>query len=253
MAAKERVLQGGQRGDYMTGKKSVQGKELLNLLQDADKIVSAVAALAKTVEPLVKPALDALDTDAIAEAAKKAADAAADVADKTKSAFKDAANVVAGVADKAVAAKDKVFDDSARKKAAKQLKKAVKEVRQTVLENATTKITVADMLKAKAETGGFGPINSMPGCFVIATYKKLDFDKDLTDYTGLYVGKADNASEGVALAISRDGDPDVYADVKYNQNVHVYVYNCLPEDLEEQYHDLCQTFSDVVIPEAIDA
>ena len=219
------------------------------MAQDAGKIAKAIAELAIDIGPLVKPALDNLDTDAITDAAKKAADAAANAAanaaDKTKGAFKDAADAVVGVADKVVSAKDKAFDESARKKAAKQLRKAVKELRQTVLENATTKITVADMLKAKAETGGFGPINSMPGCFVIATYKKLDFDKDLTDYIGLYIGKADHAAEGVDKAMSREGDPDVYADVKYRQNVRVFVYNCMPEELDSLYESLSQTFSDV--------
>ena len=226
---------------------------VIEMIKTASSVVAAVSALVKAAEPLAKQVADNVDMDAVADAAKKVADAAAntakDASDKTKSAFSDAASAVGDVANKVVSAKDKVLDDSARKKAEKQLRKAVKDIRQSILENATTSITVADLLKAKEKTGSFGPINSMPGCFVIATYKKLDFDKDLTDYVGIYVGKAENAAEGVALAISRDGDPDVYADVKYNQNVHVYVYNCLPDDLEEQYHGLLQTFSDVVIPE----
>ena len=61
----------------------------------------------------------------------------------------------------------------------------------------------------------------------------------------MFIGKADNAAQGVDLAISREGDPDVYADVKYKQNVHIFVYNCLPEELEGQYASLVETFADV--------
>ena len=129
----------------------------------------------------------------------------------------------------------------------KELKRAIRDARQSVLENATTDITVADLAKAKQKAGGLGigPISTLPGCFVIATYKKLDFDKDLTDYIGLYIGKADHAAEGVDKAMSREGDPDVYADVKYRQNVRVFVYNCMPEELDSLYESLSQTFSDV--------
>ena len=66
--------------------------------------------------------------------------------------------------------------------------------------------------------------------------------KDLADYTGVFVGRADNAAEGVEKAISREGNPDVYADVKFKQNVHVYVYNCLPERIDERYENLLQAF-----------
>ena len=59
-----------------------------------------------------------------------------------------------------------------------------------------------------------------------------------------FVGKATNVAAGVSKAISRNGDPDVYADVKYKQNVHVYVYNCADERVDERYAALLQVFSD---------
>ena len=214
---------------------------VLEIIVAAGEIVGAVSALASAAGP----ALDSVDKEAVAEAMKKAADAASETAGKAKDALGDAAKTVGDVVERASNATNKMLDDAARKKAEKALQKAVKEVRQSILENATTTITAADLAKAKEKPGALGPINSMPGCFVIATYKKFDFDKDLTDYINIYVGKAENASDGVNLAISRDGDPDVYADVKYNQNVHIYVYNCLPEDLEEQYASLVETFAEI--------
>ena len=218
---------------------------VLELIVAAGEIVGAVSAIAAAAGP----ALDSVDKEAVADAMKKAADAAGETAGKAKEAFGDAAKAVGDVVDKADSAKNKMLDDAARKKAEKTLQKAVKEVRQSILENATTTITAADLIKAKEKSNVLGPISSMPGCFVIATYKKYDFGKDLTDYISIFVGKADNTSDGVNLAISRDGDPDVYADVKYNQNVHIYVYNCLPDDLEEQYSSLQETFIDVVTGE----
>ena len=50
-------------------------------------------------------------------------------------------------------------------------------------------------------------------------------------------------AEGVEAAISKAGNSDVYADVKFKQNVHVYVYNCMPEQLDERYENLLRTFA----------
>lgn len=207
-------------------------------------LMAVAEPLIKVAEPLIKPAADAFDADAAKNAIVDAARVAREAADKAKVAIGDAANAAQDVLGKLVEAKDHAISEADRKKAAKALAKAVRDIRQTVLANATVKIAVTDYLKSKEKAGSFGPINSMPGCYVIATYKKYDNDRDLTDYVSVFVGKADNASKGVDLAISRDGDPDVYADVKYKQNVHIFVFNCLPEEIEGQYASLIDTFSD---------
>lgn len=127
----------------------------------------------------------------------------------------------------------------------KELRKALKEVRQKILENADSTMTITDLAKAqkKSKKTGIEPIDDKPGCFVLATYKKMDFDKDLTDYIGIFIGCADNVAEGLSLAISRDGNPDVYADVKYKQNVHAYIFYFEPDQLEESYENLIQAFA----------
>ena len=218
---------------------------IVAMITTAGEIVGALAALKSLADPLIKPAMDSFDADAAKAAIADAAQAAGEQVDKARVVIGDAANAAQDVLGKIVEAKDQAVSEADRKKAAKALAKAIRDVRQTILENATVKITAADYLKAKEKAGAFGPINTMPGCFVIATYKKLDFDKNLTDYINVFIGKADNAAQGVDLAISRDGDPDVYADVKYKQNVHIFVYNCLPEELEQQYASLVETFLDV--------
>lgn len=221
-------------------------KDAAVLIEAAGVVVSAASTLLKEAKPM----LDDINTDAIVEKMRTGARSAADGASKAGSTMKDAAggaaDAIGGAFSKLGDAKDGILSDLAAAKSEKELRRAIKEARQAVLENATTTITITDLLKAaeKLENSAIGPISDMPGCFVIATYKKFDFDNDLTDYTGIYVGKAINASEGVFAAISRDGDPDVYADVKFKQNVHVYVYNCLADSLDERYINLCQTFTD---------
>ena len=217
----------------------------VTMIKTAGEVVGALAALKAVADPLIKPAVDAFDADAAKKVVSDAVQAAGEQVDKAKGVIGDAANAAQDALGKIAEAKDQVISEADRKKAEKAFAKAIKELRQTILENATVRITVADYLKAKEKAKTFGPINTMPGCFVIATYKKLDFDKNLIDYLSVFVGKAANVAEGVDLAISRDGDPDVYADVKYKQNVHIYVYNCLPEELEEQYTSLAETFADV--------
>ena len=220
-------------------------KDVAVLIDAAGVVVAAASALLKEA----KPVLDDLDTKAIAETVKSKASTAAQGAGKAGSAVKGAAEGAAGAVGSALTklgdAKDGILSDLAAAKSEKDLRKAIREARQSVLENATSTLTVSDLMKAieKSSDSSIGPINDMPGCFVIATYKKLDFDNDLTDYTGIYVGKTSNTSEGVLLAISRNGDPDVYADVKFKQNVHVYIFNCLADDLDDRYFSLLQTFA----------
>ena len=223
-------------------------KDIIKVIEAAGAVVGAANILIEQVKPLVGE----VDVQAVAKGIKAGADGVA----------KGASEAVGGAAEKAGSllaklgdAKDELAESLAQARSEKELKKAIRDARQSVLENATTTITVADMLKAKekAEETGVGPINNMPGCFVIATYKKHDFDKDLTDYISLYIGRAGNVSAGVEKAIGREGDPDVYADVKYKQNVHVYVYNCLPEELDRLSENLNQTFRDAQdegLPEA---
>ena len=212
--------------------------------KDVEVLIDAAALVVVTASKLMKeakPILDSIDTDAVAEKVKIATKAAAESADRAKAAAGGASDEVRA---RLAVVRGGIVEDLATAKDEKELKKAIKQARQTVLENATTKISVAELKKAaeKSEDAGIGPISDMPGCYVIATYRKMGPGKDLADYTGVFVGRADNAAEGVEKAISREGNPDVYADVKFKQNVHVYVYNCLPERIDERYENLLQAF-----------
>lgn len=124
-------------------------------------------------------------------------------------------------------------------KSAHEMKIFIKESKQSLLENASYTSTVATFLKLMDDTSkvktavGIG-MSEAPGCFVIATYSKFDNDKDLTDYKGVYVEAAESVGEAVVRACSRAGNPDVYADVKYGQNVHLYIFSCGATVLEEK-------------------
>lgn len=222
---------------------ATSGTSAIKIIEAAGAVVTAANLLMEQAKPLVgdvdtKAIVDGIKTGA-GSVAKSASDAASGVAE-------GASSKVSTLFDKLGDAKDELVESLSQAKSEKDLKKDIREARQSVLENATITITISDLAKAKGKAGGtaVGPINNMPACFVIATYKKLDFDKDLTDYIGLYIGKAESAAEGVDRAISREGDPDVYADVKYRQNVHAYVYNCMPEELDGLFENLSNIFSD---------
>ena len=204
---------------------------VIAIINAAAGVVAAATVLAQQAKPLV----DQIDVQGAAQG----------VADAGKGAMAKAAGFFGKIGD----AKDEFIEGLVQAKSDKELKKAILEARQAVLENATASLTIADMLKAqeKAAGAGVGPIQTMPGCFVIATYRKHDYDKDFTDYIGLYIGRAENVAEGVVKAISREGDPDVYADVKYKQNVRLFVYYCLPDDVDEYYESLSQTFEETII------
>lgn len=91
---------------------------------------------------------------------------------------------------------------------------------------------------ADAAFNGF----DMPGCYLIAKYQKGDHDKDYSDYLGIYVGSSEHMSDGIVSIPTRLGDPDVYADCKYHQNVMLYVFPCELKDLDERRELLLRSF-----------
>lgn len=208
------------------------GKNAVKIIEAAGAVVAAANLLVEQAKPM----LNAIDTDDMLNRLK---DGANGVAKGTEDAISKAGAFLAKVGD----SKDTLLESIANAKSEKELQKTIKEARQSVLENSTMTITAAELLKKTAEAG-IGPINTMPGCYVIATYKKLDFDNDLTDYISIFYDRADNVAEGVNKAISREGDADVYADVKYKQNVQLYIFNCLPEELDSLHDSIKKTFFD---------
>ena len=146
-----------------------------------------------------------------------------------------------------MAKKDETPEEQAARKAAHEAAKAIVRTRQAVLEAADTRTSLdklGDRLTSKDDAVVAKTLKLLEesGCFVIATYGKLDLDTNLTDYKGVYVGKAECVGDGLARAISRGGNPDVYADIKFKQNVQVYIFGCIPEELD----DTCDALIEVL-------
>lgn len=188
-------------------------------LKTAAQIIGAattVVGAAGTLKESVQPVLDS---------------------DEGKIAAGKAKGTIAGIADKAISAKDSFLDARKVKKEERDLAKALKEAQQTILVNASRSVPMKDYLKLRGNSEAAvaavsAGLFDSPGCFAIATYTKFDFDSDLTDYTGVYVGAGVDVGKAIDLACSRAGNPDVYADVKYEQNVHLYVYPCAADELD---------------------
>ena len=165
-------------------------------------------------------------------------------ADEAFEKARTAALVATGVV---TAKKDETPEEEAARKAAHEAAKAVVRTRQAVLEAADTRTSLAklgDRLTSKDDEVVAKTLKLLEesGCFVIATYNKIDLDSNLTDYKGVYVGKAECVGDGLAHAISRGGNPDVYADVKFKQNVLIYIFGCIPEELD----DTCEALIEVL-------
>ena len=198
---------------------AAQQNKYVKGIKTAAEIIGAVGTVigaAGTLKDTVQPALESEEGKAVVEKAK---------------------GKVGGIAGKVVGVKDSFVDARKAKKEEKDLAKALKEGQQTVLVSASRSVPVKEYLKLRQENDAAAAIvaagfYNAPGCFAIATYSKLDFDKDLTDYLGVYVGSGENVGKAIDLACSRFGNADVYADIKYDQNVHLYVYPCTAEELE---------------------
>lgn len=132
-------------------------------------------------------------------------------------------------------------------------KKVLDEARNEVLNGADLTFSLIDYAKGVQREGrdnrlldifDVTQIDDKCGAFVIATYKRLDLDKDLADYNGVYVGMGEDIREEIDFVISRKGDPDVYADVKYFQNVRFYLFECEAGELQARYDGLMKAFYD---------
>ena len=67
-------------------------------------------------------------------------------------------------------------------------------------------------------------------------------NKNYSDYLGIYVGSSEHMSDDIVSIPTRLGDPDVYADYKYHQNVLLFVFPCELKDLNERRELLLRSF-----------
>lgn len=184
-----------------------------------------------------------VDVDAVGGAVKEAAGGAASgvraVADGVGKGFGAAADGV-GAAVGALGGAAKAFQNS---REAAEARKKINAARQSIFEGASTVMPLHKFIcqQDKAADAVFNGYD-MPGCFLIAKYQKGDHDKNYSDYLGIYVGSSERMSDDIVSTPTRFGDPDVYADYKYHQNVMLFVFPCELKDLDERRDLLLRSF-----------
>lgn len=203
----------------------------------------AAQVLTKASEVIEKAKKLGVDPDAVGGAVKGAADGAANgarvVADGIGKGLGVAADGV-GAAVGALGGAVKAFQDS---REAAEARKKINAARQSIFESASTAMPLHKFVcqQEKAADAAFNGFD-MPGCYLIAKYQKGDHDKNYSDYLGIYVGSSEHMSEDIVSTPTRLGDPDVYADYKYHQNVMLFVFPCELKDLDERRELLLRSF-----------
>ncbi len=211
----------------------------------ADKIpnskVRAAVKAANVAKPIVKRAAPAVVAaakpafDKARQAAPGVAHKAGRVAGKAGHAVASAAGAAKGNAVRAASsAKGRVA--GAVKGAADKRKEKLSqaEARRRLLEYAPVKVTAADL--ARASESDLDVISQgflhYPGCYVAVTYGAAGKGKDLAKYREAYVFYAEDMGAAMVADIEGRGSCDVYADVKYDQDVAFFLYPCNAEDAD---------------------
>lgn len=209
-------------------------KDAVNLAAD---VLAAAAGVIEGAKQL------GVDVDAVGGAVMDAAGGAANgarvVADGIGKGFGVAADGV-GAAVGALDGAVKAFQDS---REVAEARKKINAARQSIFESASTVMPLHKFVcqQERAVDAAFNGFD-MPGCYLIAKYQKGGHDKNYSDYLGVYVGSSEHMSDGIVSTPTRLGDPDVYADYKYHQNVMLFVFPCELKDLDERRELLLRSF-----------
>lgn len=216
---------------------AVKLETVINAMDLATEVLTAAAGVIEGAKQL------GVDVDVVGGAVRGAADGAANgvraVADGIGMGLGVAADGV-GAAVGALGGAAKAFQDS---REAAEARKKINAARQSIFESASTVMPLHKFVyqQEKAADAAFNGFD-MPGCYLIARYQKGDHDKNYSDYLGIYVGSSEHMSDGIVSTPTRLGDPDVYADYKYHQNVMLFVFPCELKDLDERRELLLRSF-----------
>lgn len=216
---------------------------VVNLKTVKDAVNLAVDVLAAAAGVIEGAKQLGVDVDAVGGAVMDAAGGAANgarvVADGIGKGFGVAADGV-GAAVGALDGPVKAFQDS---REAAEARKKINAARQSIFESASTVMPLHKFVcqQERAVDAAFNGFD-MPGCYLIAKYQKGGHDKNYSDYLGIYVGSSEHMSDGIVSTPTRLGDPDVYADYKYHQNVMLFVFPCELKDLDERRELLLRSF-----------
>lgn len=189
--------------------------------------VTAAVTFASQAIPALREAAEVISIAApLAPLVGSAADQMPDVAKTVAGAASAAGSAVVEAAGNAAHA---VTDPVNAALAERQAERARKEARRSIIEHASVHLSQDKFQEnydthAKLFVGAEGDA-SYPGCYVIIRTGK-GFLHDAADFDGVYVGAANDMWEAVAAQFAGDGNPDVYADAKYEAGVEVLMYPC---------------------------
>lgn len=216
---------------------AVKLETVINAMDLAAQVLTKASVVIEKAKKL------GVDVDAVGGAVKGAADGAANgarvVADGIGKGLGVAADGVGAAVD-ALGGAAKAFQES---REAAEARKKINAARQSIFESASTVVPLHKFVcrQGKTADAAFNGFD-MPGCYLIAKYQKGDHDKNYSDYLGIYVGSSEHMSDGIVSTPTRLGDPDVYADYKYHQNVMLFVFPCELKDLDERRELLLRSF-----------
>lgn len=202
----------------------------------AVKIVAKAAPAAKAAVSGAKrameenPELAGKTVGAVSMAAGAVAHAAPEIKERAGGLFSKVRGAVGGAAGSAAAGvAGKVREASAARRESKERDRA----RKTLLDRAGSTIAAERFLENWSAAADAGEAYlDYSGCYVVVTLDR-GIKKEASDYRDVYVGSSESMGEAILKDLVGLGNPDVYADVKYKQDVRVMLFPCRREKIEQ--------------------
>ena len=202
--------------------------------------IASIASNPEAVEQMSKTANMAAEAvSAGVKAAEAAAEAVSPVTQKVSyvgSAAVDAAGkTAAGVFEKGGRVADAAVGAVKDHREAREQAKALLEARRQILASASASLGAEQFQSdwEKAIAGNFPLPLKSAGYYVIAVYKGKSGKNDWGKYADIYVGRSQDMGASVRGHLSGDGNPDVYADMKYGKYVHVFAFPDFDEQVDK--------------------
>ena len=172
------------------------------------------------------PELAGKAAQAVSAASSAAAQSAPDVMAKAGGMFSKVKNSIGSAAS---AATSTVKEKAQEASAAREEMKSREEARRVLLEGAGLRLEADKFLenwKVSSLGADANQYLAFPGCYVALTFGKLSRKSDFARFRDVYVGGAEYVGEAIWKDLVGLGNPDVYADVKYDQDVQLLVFPC---------------------------
>lgn len=217
--------------DYYTAMETVLtllGVGVSKINHPAAKAVGAalpvIGKIAPKVAPVAAPLAGKIKEHAPA-AMSAVRDRAAEVASNAGSKAAEAVGSIGGVG-------QRVKDSRSKKDA----EKARATARHALLGTADPKMSLADFVQRRAtqaQVEGVGEFLAYPGAYAVLHFNKKLKRDSYENYDDIYVHASANIGASIMDDIEGRGNADIYADYKYGQDLHLLVFPCAEDDMDE--------------------